>query len=137
MSDGTHGEPSRRRTHTNPMTAPYLEFDLLNELEQLDREPQAKTGHNARILVKNDTLRVVLISLKAHASIPRHQTEGRISIQTLRGHIHVRALERTFNLRRGSLLALDHDVAHDVKAVRDSAFLLTIAWPEACEGRTQ
>jgi quercetin dioxygenase-like cupin family protein len=79
---------------------------------------------------------------EAHASghfmaITDPDSPGRISIQTLRGHIHVRALERTFNLRRGSLLALDHDVAHDVKAVRDSAFLLTIAWPEACEGRTQ
>src|SRR2546429_7357633 len=30
-----------------------------------------------------------------------------------------------------SLLALDRALPHDVKALEDSAFLLTIAWPEA------
>ena len=29
----------------------------------------------------------------------------------------------------GDLLMLDREVAHDVEALTDSAFLLTIAWP--------
>ncbi len=30
----------------------------------------------------------------------------------------------------GQLLVLDRSVPHDVDALEDSAFLLTIAWPE-------
>lgn len=45
------------------------------------------------------------------------------------GRIQVHADGRTFDLYRGALLALDRGVPHDVEAVEDSAFLLTIAWP--------
>jgi quercetin dioxygenase-like cupin family protein len=41
--------------------------------------------------------------------------------------------DRTFDLPQGNLLALDRGVAHDVEALEDSAFLLTIAWPEEAE----
>jgi hypothetical protein len=41
----------------------------------------------------------------------------------------VRAAGRTFSLRLGGLLALDRGVRHDVTALEESAFLLTIAWP--------
>ena len=90
------------------------------------------TGHNARTLFKYDDLRVILIALAAEARMQEHQAEGRISIHVLSGHIQLRASGRTFNLRSGGLLALDHGVSHDVHALEESAFLLTIAWP----GRT-
>jgi quercetin dioxygenase-like cupin family protein len=79
--------------------------------------------------VKYDDFRVVLTALKARARLPGHQTEGRISIQTVVGHIQVRAQGRTFDLAAGSLLALDRGIPHDVEALEESAFLLTIAWP--------
>jgi quercetin dioxygenase-like cupin family protein len=79
--------------------------------------------------VKNEDLRIVLTALKAQSRIPEHQTEGRISIHTVAGHLKVRAQGRTFDLPAGRLLALDHRLPHDVEALEDSAFLLTIAWP--------
>jgi quercetin dioxygenase-like cupin family protein len=81
---------------------------------------------NAKTLVKYDDFRVVLTALKAHARLPGHQTEGRISIQTVAGHIQVRAHGRTFDLQTGRLLALDQGLPHDVEALEESAFLLTI-----------
>ena len=69
----------------------------------------------------------ILIAMKARTRIPEHQTEGRISIQTIRGHIQVRANGRTFDLPSGGLLALDQSLRHDVEALEDSAFLLSIA----------
>ena len=134
MSDAQNERVSHRRPHSPTMAAPYLEFDLVRELEQLHREPEWQTGQNARTLVKYDTLRVVLTSLKAHARIPEHRTEGRISIQALRGRIHVRAEGRTFDLSAGTLLALDQGISHDVEALEDSAFLLIIAWPGSTHG---
>ena len=118
-----------RRPHSQSMAAPYMEFDIARELEQLRREAGWQSGQNARTLVKYDGLRIVLIALKAHSRIPAHQTEGQISIQTVVGHIQVRAQGRSFGLRSGGLLALDQGLPHDVEALEESAFLLTIARP--------
>jgi quercetin dioxygenase-like cupin family protein len=111
------------------MAAPYLEFDIAGELEQLHREVGWRSGQNAKTLVKYDGLRIVLVALKARSRIPEHHTEGQISIQTVVGHIQVRAQGRTFELRAGGVLALDQGLSHDVEAVEESAFLLTIARP--------
>jgi quercetin dioxygenase-like cupin family protein len=129
MSDARHEDSQHRRPHPPPMAAPFLEFDLTRELEQLHSEPPPTSGQNAKTLVKYDDFRIVLIALRAHTRIPGHQADGRISVHTLRGHIRMRALERTFDLRAGNLLALDQGLPHDVEALEDSALLLTIAWP--------
>ena len=130
MSKAPYTTTARRRPHAVALAEPCLEFDLDQELEQLHREPEWTSGQNAKTLVKLDTLRIVLTALKAEARIPAHQTEGRISIQTIRGHLLVRADGRTFDLKVGGVLALDEGVRHEVEAVEESAFLLTIAWPE-------
>jgi quercetin dioxygenase-like cupin family protein len=133
MTDAPNQDNRHRRPHPHSMAAPFLEFDLAREVAELHREPEWNSGQNAKTLVKYDDFRVVLTALKAHARLPGHQTEGRISIQTVTGHIHVRAQGRTFELRTGTLLALDQDVPHEVEALEDSAFLLTIAWPGRSE----
>ena len=129
MSDTQHEDRQHRRPHPRAMAAPFLEFDLARELDQLQREPQPPNGQNAKTLAKYDDLRIVLIALRASARIPGHRAEGRVVVHTLRGHRRMRALERTFDLRAGSLLTLDRGVPHDVEALEDSAVLLTIAWP--------
>jgi quercetin dioxygenase-like cupin family protein len=128
MSDPLEHDP-HHRTHGPPMAGAYIEFDILAEFHRLKAESAWSTGHNARTLIKYDDLRVVLIALQSTARIPEHQTEGRISVQVVSGHVQVRASGRTFNLRVGGLLALDGGVQHDVTALEESAVLLTIAWP--------
>ena len=136
MSDEPSEHAQHRRAHTQPMAATYLEVDLVRELEQLHHEPGWSNGQNAKTLVKYDDLRVVLIALRPHARLSEHQTEGRIAIQTLAGHIQVRAQGRTFDLPMGRLLALDRGVPHDVEALEESAFVLTVAWPARGKERT-
>jgi quercetin dioxygenase-like cupin family protein len=121
--------PAHRRPHAPPMASPFLEFDLEAEVRQLRDEPTWKGGQNARTLMKYDDFRVVLTTLQATKRIPEHRTEGRISIHLLSGHVRLNASGRTFDLRPGSLVALDQGISHDIEALEDSAFLLTIAWP--------
>ena len=128
MSDIPQHE-AHRRPHTPPMAEPFMEFDLQADIHRLHAETSWTTGQNARTLIKYDDFRVVLIALAAKTRMPEHKTEGRISVHVLSGHIQLRALGRTFNLRAGGLLAIDRGVPHDVEAVEDSAVLLTIAWP--------
>jgi quercetin dioxygenase-like cupin family protein len=111
------------------MAEALMEFDLPAEIDRLRAETTWSTGQNAKTLVKYDDLRIVLTAMRAKARMPEHKTEGRISVHVISGHIHLRAAGRTFSLRAGSLLALDSGVPHDVEAVEESAFLLTIAWP--------
>ena len=129
MSDTPEHE-SHRRPHEAPPTAgPYMEFDLPAEIHRLHAETTWSTGHNARTLIKYDDFRVVLTALQASTRVPEHKNDGRISVHVLSGHIQVRASGRTFSLRPGGLLALDQGVPHDVEALEESGFLLTIAWP--------
>ncbi len=118
-----------KRPHPRSLDAPYLEFNIAMELQQLHLEPGWQSGQNAKTLVKYDGLRVVLIALKAGSRIPEHHSEGQVSIQTIVGHIQVRAEGRSFELRPGGLLALEQGLPHNVEALEESAFLLTIAWP--------
>ena len=111
------------------MTGDSLDFDLRQEIAGLHREANWDAGQNAKTLAKYDDLRIVLTALAAGRRIPGHQTEGRISIQTVTGHLHVHVDARTFDLPAGQLLVLDRAVPHDVEALETSAFLLTVAWP--------
>jgi quercetin dioxygenase-like cupin family protein len=119
----------QRRPHEAPLAGAYMEFNLPAEISRLHAETTWSTGQNARTLIKYDDFRVVLTALQASTRIPEHKNAGRISVHVLSGHIQVSASGRTFSLRSGGLLALDQGVPHEIEALEESAFLLTIAWP--------
>ena len=79
--------------------------------------------------MKHPDFRVVLTVLKSQARLHEHKAAGRISVQTVAGHIRMHVEGKVFDLPVGHLLALERAIAHDVEALEDSAFLLTIAWP--------
>jgi len=122
-------QPAHRRPHAPPMASPFLEFDLAAEVKTLHGETTWNTGRNSRTLVKYDDFRVVLMALQPKARVREHKTDGRISVHMLSGHVRLNASGRTFDLRPGSLVALDEGSSHDIEAMEESAFLLTIAWP--------
>ncbi len=107
-----------------------LTFDLDAELERLHAEEGWQQGtRNAKTLVKEPDLRIVLIALRQGGRMEEHRAPGRLSIQTLTGRLRLQVREQTIDLPAGHVLVLDPDVAHDVEALEESAFLLTIAWP--------
>ena len=110
-----------------------LTFDLNGEIKRLREENSWQGGRDSKTLVKNEDFRIVLTVLKANALLHEHKATGRISVQVLSGHIQMHVQDKVFDLPAGHLLALDRAVPHDVKALEDSAFLLTIAWPEEGE----
>jgi quercetin dioxygenase-like cupin family protein len=116
--------------HPGLTSSPTLEFDLAKEIEQLHREePWQTTGRNAKTMVKHPDFRIVLTVLKANVRVQEHQTVGRISVQTIAGRIRMHVGKDLYDLPQGRLLALDSALPHDVEALEDSAFLLTIAFP--------
>ncbi len=113
------------------LSGSVLQFNLASELEQLHRDESwvHPTGRSSKTLVKFPDLRIVLIAMKANTRMHEHTAAGRISVHSLDGHIRLHLPEQVVDLPAGHLLALDHDVPHDVEASEDSAFLLTLSWP--------
>lgn len=115
------------------LAATSLKFNLEEEIRQLQAEPRWQAGHTAKTIAKYPDFRVVLVVMKAGAQLARHRTAGRISIQACRGSMRVLfsgAFEsETVDMTAGDLFMLDREVEHDLEAVTDCAFLLTIAWP--------
>lgn len=104
----------------------HLEFNLLDEIAQLRREPDWSTGRKAKTLINAGDFRSVLMVLRDKAQMATHRAPGRIAIHVIEGSIQVRAEGRSFTLPAGGLLTLERGVPHDVEALADSAFLLTI-----------
>ncbi len=67
-----------------------------------------------------------MIALKKGARLEEHQTAGAISIQPIQGHLHLRVGAQMIELPVGALLALDRGLSHDVEALIDSVFVLTV-----------
>jgi quercetin dioxygenase-like cupin family protein len=124
-------KPQTGREHeVGTLNAPLLTIDLNREIEKLRSEGRWQSGHTAKTLVKYSDFRVVLIVMKTGGRLDKHRTEGRISVQTLDGQIRFTTAERSVELAAGQMLTLEHDIAHDVEGIVDSALLLTIAWPD-------
>lgn len=128
MAAGVARGPTHRRAHAAPVSG-LPGFDLASEVERLHQEYAWSTGRNSRTLMTHDDFRVVLTALQAHARIVPNATEGRTSIHLITGHIRLHAAGQTIDLLPGRIVGLDRGRLHDIEAVEESAFLLTIAWP--------
>jgi len=108
--------------------------NIKDELEKLKQAAswQRESGRSSETLVKYNEFRIVLVRMKPGSYMSHHRAEGPISIQVIQGKIRVHLPEDRLNeLEPGELLTLDRCLEHDVEALEESAFLLTIAWPEA------
>jgi quercetin dioxygenase-like cupin family protein len=112
------------------LAEPLLQIDLQRELQQLRQQDswQRETGRSSKTLAKYPDFRIVLILMKSGTRMRQHRTEGRISIQQLKGQVCIHLADRQVNVSTGHLLVLDCGVLHDVEALEESALLLTISW---------
>jgi len=119
-------QPSPERYATK-FSAPIIELDLFKELAEI-RAGAAYGGadHAAMTLVNEEDLRVVLIALRAQGHMHQHRAHGPIVLQALEGSLRLGVGERTLELRRGGLMAIDAGLPHDVEAIEESALLLVI-----------
>jgi quercetin dioxygenase-like cupin family protein len=104
-------------------------FDLAAAVDEMRREDAyLRMGHTARTLVREPDLRIVLIVMKAGARIAEHRANETASVHSLSGHIRLRLPDETVELPSRSLLILGKGQHHDVEAIEESAFLLTLGW---------
>jgi quercetin dioxygenase-like cupin family protein len=109
-----------------------LRFNLSDELQQLRNQDSWKreTGRSSKTLAKYPDFRIVLVLMKDSTQMKEHHADGRISIHSLHGKIRIHLPDQKVDLAAGELMALDYGILHDVEALEESAFLITISWPE-------
>jgi len=113
------------------LARPLLRFSLSDEVQQLRNKDswQRDTGRSSKTLTKYPDFHIVLVLMKAHTQMSQHHVDARISIHSLQGSIRVHLPDQNVDLATGELMALEYGIPHDVEALEESAFLMTISWP--------
>jgi quercetin dioxygenase-like cupin family protein len=113
------------------LARPLLQFNLSEELQRLRTEEswQRGSGRSSKTLVKYPDFHVVLVLMRADTRMNEHHVDGRFSIHVLQGKLRVRLPEDLIEVSGGELVAMDYGITHQVEALEESAFLLTISWP--------
>ena len=103
-------------------------FDLNEEIERFHPDENNAAGRRAETLIKNDRLRVVLVTMRTGIVLQEHLAPGPITIHVLRGRFNVTYDDQTRELGPGELISLATSVRHAVETREEGAFLLTIGW---------
>jgi len=120
-------ESKRENLKDRMLKAPLLNFSIDKEIEKLKKESAWINGdRNAVTLQKDSNLRVVLITLRKGVTLHEHKVEGPITLFVLSGKINFIAGEEKINAKSNGFIVLDKAIPHDVEALEDSSFILTI-----------
>jgi quercetin dioxygenase-like cupin family protein len=107
---------------------PMMIFDLEPQLQELRRDDSySRTGRLGRTLAKSGRLRLVLVALNAGIEIGTHQADSPMTLQLVRGRLGFRVSGASYELREGQVLFFGPGEAHDIRALDESALLLTIS----------
>ncbi len=107
--------------------APLVSIAIPEFIKQLKAEATwQNSDRNAITVFKTNGLRIVLIALHEEAVMKKHTAEGIISVQVLEGEISFSTDKETKVLMHGDMIALHQGLAHSVKAIKESVFLLTL-----------
>lgn len=111
-----------------PIAVPFLHFDIAEQVRHLKQESVWASGtRNAITLTKEPGVRVVLTVLKQGTKLHEHQASGPLTIQVISGRLDLHAAGQSIVLAPGEVAVLESAVAHELEAIEESAFLLTIA----------
>jgi quercetin dioxygenase-like cupin family protein len=112
------------------MTSELARFDLNQEMTDAGQQKPWPSGIRAKILYKKPDFRVLLICMETAARMKEHHVDGTSSVQVLKGQLRYCAQGQTHDLQIGSLITVGASIKHEVESLGESAFLLTISWPD-------
>ncbi len=126
------GQHSNKSTPLRPkgervIEGPMVKADLNKYKAQIKTEKTWKTSdHNSITIFKSENMRIVLIGMHQNALLKEHSTKAEISIQVIEGEITFTTEENHIKLTAGELVTLKSKIPHEIKANKESVFLLTL-----------
>ncbi len=113
------------------LTGKHLTFDFAEHIAELRRDDHyVQTGRIGRTLVKEGALRLTLTVLAEGTDIGTHHAAAPMTLQLLEGRLRYRVGDDEFTIREGELLFFGPGHAKDIRALEDTALLLTITGAE-------
>lgn len=120
---------------TRALTGSKLTFDLEEQIAELRRdESYVRSGRVGRTLVKAGPLRLTLTLIADGVDAGTHHAASPMTLQVLQGRLHYREDEEEFEIAQGEVLFFGPGHAQDIRALEDTALLLTITGDAAESG---
>lgn len=109
------------------LTGEHLTFDLAEQVAELRQdEKYVRTGRLGRTLVKEGELRLTMTVLAEGAEVDTHHAAAPMTLQVLEGRLQYRVAGEDVELAAGQFLFFGPGHAQDIRALEDTALLLTI-----------
>lgn len=113
---------------TRALTGENLTFDLAIQIAELRRdEGYLRSGRVGRTLVKAGSLRLTLTVVAEGVEIGTHHAVSPMTLQPLEGRLRYRVGDEEFEIGQGEVLFFGPGHAQDIRALEDTALLLTIS----------
>lgn len=110
------------------LTQPMMVFEIEPQLRELRQdESYSRSGRLGRTLARSGRLRLVLVALNRDVLVGTHRAESPMTIHVLEGRIGFRVGGQDHELRAGQVLFFEPGEAHDIRALEESAMLLTLS----------
>lgn len=107
---------------------PAMRFDLERELSDL-REEEASSvhGHRQKALIKRNGHTVALFSFEKGGELSEHSANGYVTLHGLEGRLRVSVAGEETVLAPGSLVVMNPNTPHNVRAEERGAMLLHVS----------
>lgn len=114
------------------LTGEHLTFDLAGQIAELrNDESYVRSGRVGRTLVKAGALRLTLTVMARGTDVGTHHAVAPMTLQLLEGRLRYRVGEDEFEIGAGEVLFFGPGHARDIRALEDTALLLTITGDDA------
>lgn len=112
---------------TRPLTGPNLTFDLEEQVRELRADDAyLRSGRVGRTLAKQGSLRLTLVVLRKGVDVGTHHADTPMTLQPIEGLLRYRVEGEEFEIASGQVLYFGPGHAQDIRALEDTALLLTI-----------
>jgi len=114
------------------LTGENLTFDLGAQIAELRADDAyRRSGRTGRTLVKEGLLRLTLTLLAEGVEVGTHHAAAPMTLQPLEGRLRYRVGDEEFEIEEGEVLFFGPGHAQDIRALEDTALLLTIMSEDA------
>lgn len=96
------------------------------EVISLTGDSSATGMSGTRTLIKTPRMEVIRLVLPQGKTIPQHQAPGEIIVQGLTGRVRFTTMGTSIEVKNGQFFYLSAAEPHEVTAIEDCSFLLTI-----------
>lgn len=113
---------------TRQLAGPNLTFRLADQIAELRAdENYARSGRAGRTLVKAGPLRLTLTCLAAGIEVGTHHADMPMTLQPIEGRLRYRVGDEESEIGAGEVLFFGPGHAQDIRALEDTALLLTFS----------